>query len=150
MKGIKDNKNIGNVTAILNCCFWLNLNCSVLPKKTQEPDAGVKACYLRETEKAHSWPSSTIISEVTSSLFCLLKQKTSNWISLPSTSCESLYPSSLLPPILFSFFLFTSCQMVYGSTSWPIVDFFNPVYSKQKALGLKACARAGSHHNWKQ
>ena len=63
-----------------------------------------------------------------------LKKPPSNSISFLSTSCESLYLSSWLPLTLYGFPnnpVFTSCQLVACSASWPMVDFINPVYNIQ-------------------
>lgn len=76
----------------------------------------------------------------------------------PQTECPSLiipvYLSIHPPYLLLRSMFFPPCSLpVKGSFDVPLdlwLTLFNPVYNKQKALGLKVCARAESHHNQKQ
>jgi hypothetical protein len=91
----------------------------ILPKKIQDPEAVVKACFLREAEKAPSWPSYSIDvpEEKGSPPWCLKS------------------PSTQSPP--FCLLTFSPCQLALPlDLDWLYL-----------ALGLKMCARAEPYHN---
>jgi hypothetical protein len=74
----------------------------------------VKACYLREAEKS---------TQLTFLSMWKKKKPLSNRMSLPFTSCESLYPSSWFPLTVFVP-IFTLCQLVTCFASWPYLILF--------------------------
>jgi hypothetical protein len=76
----------------------------------------------------------------------MVSQNPSNWMSLPSASCASLYPSSWLLFILYGFFF----PYVLSLSTWPLdlrLTLLNLVYNKQNTLELRVCATAEPHHN---
>ena len=71
---------------------------------------------------------------------------------LLSTSCTP--PPSLSRFLTTSYSLFFLIILCSLPVNWLLalpldlwLTLFNPVYNKQKALGLKVCAKAESHHN---
>jgi hypothetical protein len=68
---------------------------------------------------------------------------------LSSTSCVSLYLSSRLLLVSMFFFPLYSLPVTWllalSLDLW--LTLFNPIYNKQKVLGLKVCARTEQHHN---
>jgi hypothetical protein len=59
--------------------------------------------------------------------------------------CGSLSADFLLLSVFFLSSLPVNWLLILPLYPW--LTLFNPVYNKQKALGLKMCARAESHHN---
>jgi hypothetical protein len=107
----------------LYCCFQQNLNLSILPIKTQEPDAR----YEPATSESQSTQMIFLLSwcpRKKGKLYSMLSQKNFQ-IECPSPLCLSIH----LPDSSYSlcfFPMFTSCQRVPCSLPldlWLTVDF---------------------------
>jgi hypothetical protein len=88
----------------------------ILPIKNQEPDAGVKACQLREADKAPSWPSSsTNTPEKPSLLLHMLLKFFANDVPpfyFPCVSLSTLLASShILCFFFYAYSLATGCLL---------------------------------------
>lgn len=144
MKPCKEHYHSDKTTTYVLCCFWQNLKCLIMPINTQGPDEGIKAWCLREEEKTLSEPSPQLMSQKKSPS-SPPSQKPLNWMSLPSTSCISLYLSSWLPLTLSVFFLcLLPLSWLFALHLDLCLTLFNPVGNKQESFGLKVCA--GSEH----
>ena len=118
--------------------FKQNLKCSVLPTKTengQAEKAPISQCYKKEKKKlSFPMPSQKPLKVSVLPL------------DFPGVSLFILLTSSYSLCFCYVHSLSTVCQLqrlTYRLT------LFYLVYNKQKALGLKVCARAEPHHNWK-
>lgn len=120
MRKLYNLRDVTTVSVFIN----KNLNCSILPMKTWESDAGVKVCKFTEAEKVpEQMPLSYHIS----------KKPASNQMFLPSTSCMTL--SVLTPSYSLFFFLIILCLLpVNWLLALPLdqwLTLFTPVYNIQ-------------------
>lgn len=141
----------GNILLDYLALFYQNL---LYQGKTQKPDAGVQGLECK-AEKALSWP----LALLPMSLQIILslpppqtnkqaKKTFSIKMSVPSTSCVSIYLSSWLLLTLYGFFLHilsTSCLLCHLTFNWL---YLIPItLLKKKTFRLKVRTRAEPYHN---
>ena len=145
-QNISANKEKSFSSPCQHCCFWTEFQSFNFTNE----DSGAR-CW-GESLLAQRGRESTQLTfllrgcpKTKSKVLLHTLSKPSNWMSLLSTSCASFYPSSWLSIV------FSLCSLpVNWLLALPLdlgLTLFNPVYNKQKALGLKVCTRAEPHFN---
>ena len=124
--------------------------CSILSIKSWEPDAGVRACLLREAKKEPNWPSS--LADVPRG-----SSPSPGLLKTPQTKCTSFYFLCISLSVCLMFYILRFFPYVHSHSAGYLLclydlwlTLFNLIYNKQKALELKVCARMGPQHTYKE